>query len=72
MSAPKSQTFIIAGKPGWPAIVTDKNGDIVTNVIECDTKAGYLIRHASGPDGKTLTDNGEIILERRKGSFTIK
>lgn len=69
----KAVTAFKAGDEGWASyVVTDADGNVVTNVIEIDTVAGTLTRHASGPDGQTLTRNGEIVLETLNGAFTIK
>lgn len=70
----KSILYAKAGETkGWNKLDVIEGDDVrpMAEVLEVDAKQGWCRRYMRGPDGKLLTNEGQLVEEFVEGSFKI-
>lgn len=68
-------TYAKAGEtPGyqWLEVVDMQTGRVVNEVVEVNTREGWLVRYRTDESGHLLLDGSEVITERLEGRFQLK
>lgn len=72
--APAALSYAHQGDKGWNKLEVVEGDDVrpMAEVLEVDAEDGWCRRYMRGPDGKLLTNNGELVEEFVEGEFVIR
>jgi hypothetical protein len=72
--APAPLTYAKQGDKGWHKLEVVEGDDVrpMAEVLEVSADEGWCRRYMRGPDGKLLTNNGQLIEEFVEGEFVIR